>query len=177
MRTAGATTPFGTRRAIRARGWRGAAVVALSAALFTGASGFAVATPAPAHSMPLFTLTAMPAGWQSRTDLHPALQIQTGGEAIKYADDGSQINGTIPADVLGAATTEVRNLAAADMGVPEQNDKGMSIIDFMPSPPDQDVHLVVYGPEVTDKLTDDQKASRKRFDDLFQRLLNAFTPA
>ncbi|MEV6097530.1 hypothetical protein [Nocardia sp. NPDC051981] len=37
--------------------------------------------------------------------------------------------------------------------------------------------LIVYAPELGDGLSDDQKASHKRFDDLFQRLLNAFVPA
>lgn len=134
--------------------------------------------PAPARSVALFTLTAMPAGWQTRTDLHPSLEVQPDGRAVKRADNDAQpVNGSISADVLGAAATEVEALAAMDMGTPEQSDKGTSIIDYMPQSPEQDVHLIVYAPEVSDGLTDDQKASRKRFDDLFQRLLNAFVPA
>ncbi|WP_246023805.1 hypothetical protein [Nocardia yunnanensis] len=150
--------------------------------MVTGAGGFAAADPAPAPTpaaaVALFTLTAMPAGWQTRTDLHPSLQIQLDGHATKRADSTAQpVEGTVPADVIGAAAAEVKALAAVDMGTPEQDDQGTSIIDYMPQAPDQDVHLIVYAPEISDGLTDDQKASRKRFDDLFQRLLNAFVPA
>ncbi|MFE3192846.1 hypothetical protein ACFXHA_27815 [Nocardia sp. NPDC059240] len=165
------------------RGWRAVTVAGLAAVMVTGTGAFALADPAPAPTpaqapMPavaLFTLTAMPAGWQTRTDLHPSLQVQADGHAIKRADNNAQpVEGTLPADVIGAATAEVKALAAVDMGTPEKDDKGTSIIDYMPQSPDQDVHLVVYAPESSDGLNDDQKASRKRFDDLFQRMLNAF---
>ncbi|WP_328290407.1 hypothetical protein [Nocardia aurantiaca] len=140
--------------------------------------GFAAADPAPAPSIAMLTLTAMPAGWQTRTDLRPVLEVQSDGQAVKRAADSAQpVNGTVPADVLDAAATEIRALAAVDMGTPEAADKGTSIIDYMPRTPDQDVHLIVYAPELSEGLSDEQKASRKRFDDLFQRLLNAFTPA
>ncbi|GAB0108176.1 hypothetical protein JMUB6875_71850 [Nocardia sp. JMUB6875] len=164
-----------------------AAATALSAGMVIGAGGVAAADPAPGAPTPaqapapavaLFTLTAMPAGWQTRTDLHPSLQVQADGHATKRADSSAQaVEGTVPADVIGAAAAEVKALAAVDMGTPEQGDKGTSIIDYMPQAPDQDVHLIVYAPEVSDGLTDEQKASRKRFDDLFQRMLNAFVPS
>ncbi|MFJ4655579.1 hypothetical protein ACIP5Y_30235 [Nocardia sp. NPDC088792] len=196
MQRVGAASSFETVRGELWRGCRIAATTLLTAAMLTGATGFATAdpvpgappapapapapapgpAPAPAPSAALFTLTAMPAGWQTRTDLHPALEIQSDGHATKWPGDGATqpLNGTIPQDVLGAATAEVRQLALVDMGMPTVVDKSTSIIDFMPQPPDQDAHVIVYAPELTDGLTDDQKASRKRFTDLFQRLLNAF---
>ncbi|MEU6585823.1 hypothetical protein [Nocardia sp. NPDC046763] len=184
MRTARAAGLFGEAgpgRVARRRGWRAGTVTTLAAVMLTGTGVFALADPAPgapAPSVALFTLTAMPAGWQTRTDLHPSLEIQPDGWAVKRADNGAQpVTGTVPADVIGAAAAEVKALAAVDMGTPEQADKGTSIIDYMPQSPDQDVHLVVYAPELGDGLSDDQKASRKRFDDVFQRLLNAFVPA
>ncbi|MGW5112529.1 hypothetical protein [Nocardia sp. NPDC004123] len=181
MRTARAAVLFGEARlgrVARRRGWRAGAVATLAVVMLTGTGVFAMADPAPASGVALFTLTAMPAGWQTRTDLHPSLEIQPDGRAVKRADSGAQpVTGTVPADVIGAAAAEVKALAAVDMGTPEQADKGTSIIDYMPQSPDQDVHLIVYAPELGDGLNDDQKASRKRFDDLFQRLLNAFVPA
>ncbi|MFE3000005.1 hypothetical protein ACFXG4_34015 [Nocardia sp. NPDC059246] len=168
----------GLARVARRRGWRTGAMTSLAVVMLTGTGVFAKADPAPAPSVALFTLTAMPAGWQTRTDLHPSLEIQPDGRAVKRTDNGAQpVTGTVPADVIGAAAAEVKALAAVDMGTPEQADKGTSIIDYMPQSPDQDVHLIVYAPELGDGLSDDQKASRKRFDDLFQRLLNAFVPA
>ncbi|WP_157514116.1 hypothetical protein [Nocardia concava] len=167
--------------------WRMAAAAALATGMVIGTDGVAAADPgagaptpaqAPAPAVALFTLTAMPAGWQTRTDLHPSLLVQADGHATKRADSTAQaVEGTVPADVIGAAAAEVKALAAVDMGTPEQGDKGTSIIDYMPQSPDQDVHLIVYAPEVSDGLTDEQKASRKRFDDVFQRMLNAFVPS
>ncbi|MEV6768975.1 hypothetical protein AB0N05_10155 [Nocardia sp. NPDC051030] len=130
----------------------------------------------PVSSTPLFTLTGMPNGWQSRTDLHPALEVQFDGRAVKWI--GSQrVTGTIPADVLTSAAAEVRALALVDVGMPTVSDQGTTIIDFMPAAPDQDVHLVVYAPEWTEGITDEQKAARLRVSDVYQRLLNAFIPA
>lgn len=186
MRTGRAAGHFEPTRRRGAR-WRGAIATAATAVMLTGAGGFAMADPAPGAPTPaqapapavaLFTLTAMPAGWQTRTDLHPSLQVQADGHATKRADATAQpVEGTVPADVIGAAAAEVKALAAVDMGTPEQGDKGTSIIDYMPQSPDQDVHLIVYAPEVSDGLSDEQKASRKRFDDVFQRMLNAFVPS
>ncbi|WP_330179853.1 hypothetical protein OHB26_25895 [Nocardia sp. NBC_01503] len=128
-------------------------------------------TPIPVTT--LFTLTTMPNAWASTPNILPALEVQSDGRALKR-QDGKELNGTVPADVLAAAATEVRALALSDMGSPTVSDQGNMIIDFMPKSPDQDVHLIVYAPEFTDGLTDEQKASRKRFADLYQRLLNAF---
>ncbi|MVU77836.1 hypothetical protein GPX89_11340 [Nocardia sp. ET3-3] len=155
-----------------------AAATGMVAAMLSGAGGLGAADPAPAPSIALLTLTAFPAGWQTRTDLRPALEVQSDGRAVKRADSSAQaVNGTVPADVLGAAIADIKALAAVDMGLPQDADKATSIIDYMPQAPDQDVHLIVYGPEINDGLSDEQKASRKRFDDVFQRLLNAFVPA
>ncbi|WP_433594115.1 hypothetical protein [Nocardia sp. CA-145437] len=160
------------------RGWRAALTAAACAVLLTGAGGFAGVRPAAAAPPALFTLTALPAGWQTRTDLRPALEVQPDGHAVKRSDPTAEpVNGTVPADVLTAAATEMKALVTADMGTPEATDKGTSIIDYMPEHRDQDLHLIVYAPEIADGLSDEQKASRKRFDDLFQRLLNAFAPA
>uniref|UniRef100_UPI00082EFBBB hypothetical protein n=1 Tax=Nocardia jejuensis TaxID=328049 RepID=UPI00082EFBBB len=137
----------------------------------------APAATTPASAAPLFTLTAMPNGWQSRTDLHPALEVRGDGRAVKWVGNGQQVNGTIAAEVVSAAAVEVRALALLDMGMPSVSDQGTMIIDFMPPAPDQDVHAIVYAPEWSDGLTDDQKAARGRFAELFQRLLNAFAAA
>ncbi|MFD6354505.1 hypothetical protein [Nocardia tengchongensis] len=180
MGTAGVAGHFGRTAlggAVRRHGRR-AALAAMCAVLLTGAGGFAGADPTPPPSVALFTLTAMPADWQSRTDLRPVLQVQPDGRAVRRADAGAQpVNGKVPADVLAAAATEVKALVTVDMGTPDATDKGTSIIDYMPEARDQDLHLIVYAPELTDGLTDEQKASRKRFDDLFARLLNAFVPS
>ncbi|MFF2551014.1 hypothetical protein ACFVUS_08435 [Nocardia sp. NPDC058058] len=128
---------------------------------------------APVPVTTLFMLTTMPNAWASTPDIRPALEVQSDGHALRR-QDGREINGYIPADALVAATTEVRALALSDMGSPSVSDQGNMIIDFMPKAPDQDVHLIVYAPEFSDGLTDEQKASRKRFADVYQRLLNAF---
>lgn len=181
MGTAGVAGHFGRAAlgsAVRKRGRRAALAAATCAVLLTGAGGFAGADPAPPPSVALFTLTYMPAGWQSRTDLRPVLVVQPDGRAVKRADAGSQpVDGKVPADVLAAAATEVKALVTVDMGTPQATDQGTSIIDYMPEARDQDLHLIVYAPELTDGLTDEQKASRKRFADLFARLQNAFVPS
>lgn len=115
----------------------------------------------------------MPNSWENIGNPHPALEIRADGRATERRD-GQEIYGTVAAEVTATAATEVRSLALADMGTATLTDQGAAIIDFMPAPPDQDVHLVVYSPGAADGLTDDQKASRRRFTDVFQRLLNAF---
>lgn len=191
MRKLGAAEQFGT--AAKARSSRGslgharkgAAVALVTAAIITGAGGFATAddppAPAPAAATTTFLLTTMPNGWQNRTDLRPALEVLSDGRAVKrtVGADGvvQEQNGTVAADASAKAASDIRALAVADLGSPSVTDQGNMIIDYMPAPPDQDVHLIVYAPEFTDGLTDEQKASRKSFNELYQRLLNAFVPA
>ncbi|MET9486345.1 hypothetical protein [Nocardia sp. NPDC006630] len=121
----------------------------------------------------VFLLTSMPNSWENIGNPQPALEIWADGRAIERRN-GQEIYGKVAAEVTTAAAAEVRSLALADMGTATLTDQGAAIIDFMPAPPDQDVHLVVYSPGALDGLTDDQKACRQRFTEVFQCLLNAF---
>ncbi|MEG8179515.1 hypothetical protein [Nocardia terpenica] len=85
-----------------------------------------------------------------------------------------RVAGRVGADVLAAGMAEARALVAVDMGTPREGDHGTALLDFLGASPDQDVHLVVYGPAYTEGLSDDQKANRKRFNDLCTKLLDAF---
>lgn len=159
-----------------------ALLVAVTA--LAGACGVAVAEPAPAPVVAMITLTTMPNGWQSRVDLRPELEVFPDGRAIKQPDAISadrkpetpptRLAGRIPQEVLSAALAETRAMAAVDLGLPNATEKGTRIIDFMPQPPDQDVHLVVYAPESTEGLNPEQQGARKRFDELYRRLLDSF---
>ncbi|MGW5318664.1 hypothetical protein [Nocardia thailandica] len=147
-----------------------------------GAAAVATADPAP---VPLITLTTIPAGWQERTDLRPELRIFADGKAIKSPDaisadrkketEPKKVEGTVPADVISAAGDEVRALRELDFGVPTGEGKGSRLIDLMPADLAGEAHVVVYSPEVTDGLTPDQQAARKRFTDLYRKLVDAFT--
>lgn len=176
----GGTTGFGrTRRATTA--------LLATAVILTGTGGFAAAgdpapAPAPVRAAPidaavattLFTLTTMPTGWQTRTDLRPVLEVTADGKAVKRTPEGTEFSGTVPADVLSAAATEVRALVLEDLGTPNSGEAGNMIIDFMPAPPDEDVHVIMYDPALSEGLTEGQKASRQRFTALYDRLVNAF---
>ncbi|MGY1895250.1 hypothetical protein [Nocardia gipuzkoensis] len=142
------------------------------------------ALPPIAAPLALFTLTTIPDGWQARTDLRPQLEIFADGRAVSSPDAVAtdrrpetapkRIDGHIPPDVLSAALAETNALAAADLGVPRPIDQSSRIIDYMPQSPAQDVHLVVYSPETTEGLGSEQQAARKRFADLYKKLLDAF---
>ncbi|WP_433192649.1 hypothetical protein ACQP1G_28575 [Nocardia sp. CA-107356] len=139
-----------------------------------------VQAPLPA----LLTLTTMPTGWSERVDLRPMLQIYADGRAVEQPDAAAttraadvapqRLNGTIPTDVLNAALAETKSLATLDLGMPTDTDQGSQIIDLMPTPPEQDVHVLLYAPESSEGLTSDQQANRKRFTDLYRKLLDAF---
>ncbi|MGW4768409.1 hypothetical protein ACWEO2_10250 [Nocardia sp. NPDC004278] len=140
---------------------------------------------APLPATALLTLTTIPSGWSERVDLRPMLQIYADGRAVHQPDAASttrsadvspqRLTGTVPTDILNAALAETRALAALDLGMPSNDDRGSQIIDLMPAPPDQDVHLLMYAPEATEGLTTDQQANRKRFTDLYRKLLDAFS--
>jgi hypothetical protein len=167
---------------------------ALSVAILVLAvgSGTAVADPPSQPSAPppvpaplaLYTLTTIPDGWQNRVDLRPQLEVFSDGKAVKSPDavaverapdvPPKQTNGHIPPEVLTSALAETRSLAAVDLGVPKASDESSQIIDYMPQPPGEDVHLVVYAPQSTDGLDAEQQAGRKRFADLYTKLLDAF---
>ncbi|MFX0576578.1 hypothetical protein [Nocardia nepalensis] len=162
---------------------------------FAGSWGTASAQPAadapppapvqaPLPATALLTLTTIPGGWSERVDLRPLLQIYADGHAVKQPDAAAttraadalpqRLTGTVPTDVLNAALAETRSLAALDLGMPTDNDQGSQIIDLMPAPPDQDVHALMYAPEGSDGLSTEQQANRKRFTDLYRKLLDAF---
>ncbi|MGO4612909.1 hypothetical protein AB4305_02095 [Nocardia sp. 2YAB30] len=142
------------------------------------------ALPPVAAPLALFTLTTIPEDWQNRVDLRPQLEIFSDGKAVEIPDavaadrapdvPPKRINGHVPPEVLTAALAETRALAAVDLGVPKATDQGSQIIDCMSQPPNEDVHLVVYAPQATDGLGAEQQAGRKRFSDLYKKLLDAF---
>ncbi|WP_062993595.1 hypothetical protein [Nocardia anaemiae] len=154
-----------------------------------GSWGVASAQPAadtPQQAAPaLLTLTTIPSGWSERVDLRPLLQVYADGRAVQQPDAASttraadtppqRLTGTVPGDVLNAALAETKSLAALDLGMPGGTDQGTQIIDLMQTPPDQDVHLLMYSPDATENLTPEQQANRKRFTDLYRKLLDAFT--
>ncbi|MFQ6396064.1 hypothetical protein ACLMAJ_21655 [Nocardia sp. KC 131] len=163
------------------------ALLVLAVAL-TGSWGVAAAEPeAPPAAVPavaLLTLTTMPGGWESRTDLRPTLEVYPDGRAIKAPDAAAadrapatppqRLNGSIPSDVLNASLAEIKELSVVDLGMPTATDQGSQIIDVMPPEQDQDVHLIMYAPELTDGLSTEQRAARQRFVDLYHTLVDSF---
>ncbi|MEV0292460.1 hypothetical protein [Nocardia sp. NPDC050710] len=165
------------------------ATLLILALTLAGSWGIATADPEPAPAAPaqplaLITLTTIPNGWQERVDLRPVLEVYADGHAVKKPDAAAadrspqtppqQLTGSVGNDVLQAALTEIKALGAVDLGTPSVSDQGTQIIDLMPQAPDQDVHLIVYAPEVTDGLSTEQQGARKRFADLYRKLLDAF---
>ncbi|MGW4633059.1 hypothetical protein [Nocardia sp. NPDC004415] len=146
-----------------------------------GLSAAAHAEPTP---LPLVSLTTIPDGWSQRTDLRPVLQVFADGKAVHSPDAVSKdrkpetaakmVTGTVGAEVLAAAQDEIAALAEIDFGVPAGDGKGSQIIDLMPDDPAGEVHLVVYSPASGDGLTGEQQAARKRFTDLYKKLVDAF---
>ncbi|MEV6364010.1 hypothetical protein [Nocardia asteroides] len=151
------------------------------ALVLPGVSAVAHAEPTP---LPLVSVTSIPDGWSQRTDLRPVLQVFSDGTAVHSPDAVSKdrkpetaakkINGTVPDDVLEAARAEITALQEVDFGIPAGEGKGTTIIDLMPADFDGETHLVVYSPEVSDGLDPDQQAARKRFTDLYKKLVDAF---
>ncbi|MFI9511390.1 hypothetical protein [Nocardia sp. NPDC052566] len=150
----------------------------------TAAAQPPAAPPPPPPATALLTLTTMPNGWQSRTDLRAQLEVFADGRAVKVPDATAptrdpntppqRIGGHIPTDVLAASVAETKSLAAVDLGTPGATDQGSQIIDLLPQQPDQDVHVVMYAPDATEGLSAEQQAARKRFADLFRKLLDSF---
>ncbi|MEU7146175.1 hypothetical protein ABZ942_42525 [Nocardia sp. NPDC046473] len=172
------------------RGTKAALLVAMLAlALGTGTAAADPPDQPSVHGpvsapMALLTLTKIPNGWQTRVDLRPQLEVSGDGRAVKIPDAVAsernpdnlpqKLNGHIPPDVLAAALAETRALATVDFGMPNITDQGSQIIDLMPQAPEEDAHLVVYAPEFTEGLAPEQQAARKRFTDLYRKLLDAF---
>ncbi|PXX57836.1 hypothetical protein DFR70_11666 [Nocardia tenerifensis] len=166
----------------------------LLVAVLTLAVGAGAATADPAdlpsaHApvsspLALLTLTTIPNGWQTRVDLRPQLEVSGDGRAVKTPDAlapernpenlPKRVNGRIPPEVLAAALAETKALATVDFGMPTVTDQGSQIIDLMPQAPEEDAHLVVYAPEFTEGLAPEQQAARKRFGDLYRKLLDSF---
>ncbi|MEU4411770.1 hypothetical protein ACIBEH_04300 [Nocardia salmonicida] len=146
-----------------------------------GAGALAHADPAP---LPLVSLTTIPDGWSQRTDLRPVLQIFADGEAVHQPDAVSKdrkpetapkkVTGKVASDVISAAREEIDALKEIDFGIPAGDNRGTQIIDLMPDDPAGEVHLVVYSPEASDGLNPEQKDARKRFTDLYKKLVDAF---
>lgn len=146
-----------------------------------GAGALAHADPAP---LPLVSLTTIPDGWSQRTDLRPVLQIFADGEAVHQPDAVSKdrkpetapkkVTGKVASDVISAAREEINALKEIDFGIPAGDNRGTQIIDLMPDDPADEVHLVVYSPEASDGLDPAQKDARKRFADLYKKLVDAF---
>lgn len=141
-------------------------------------------SPPASAPMALLTLTTFPNAWQPRIDLRPQLQVFEDGRAVRIPDavapqrgpdtPATEVKGRLPADVLAAALTETKALSTVDLGVPTVTDQGTQIIDFMPAPPDEALHVVVYAPESDDGLSQQQLTARKRFAKLYRTLLDAF---
>ncbi|MFC6012451.1 hypothetical protein [Nocardia lasii] len=147
----------------------------------TGASALAHAEPAP---LPLLSLTTIPDGWSQRTDLRPVLQVFADGKAVHMPDAASKdrkpenppkkVTGKVAEDVISAARDEINALKDIDFGLPAGDNRGTQIIDLMPDDPTDDAHLVVYSPDAADGLNAEQKDARKRFTDLYKKLIDAF---
>lgn len=146
-----------------------------------GASALAHADPAP---LPLVSLTTIPDGWSQRTDLRPVLQVFPDGKAVHMPDAVSKdrkpetapekVTGKVAPDVISAAREEINALKDIDFGMPAGENKGTQIIDLMPDDPADEAHLVIYSPEASEGLNPEQKAARKRFIDLYKKLVDAF---
>ncbi|MGV9612505.1 hypothetical protein [Nocardia xishanensis] len=141
--------------------------------------------PTPAHAaIALLTLTTMPAGWQDRIDLRPVLEVYADGHAVRKPNAVAperdrntpprEVNGAVRREVIDAAIAELTALSTADLGVPAAGDGGSQIVDVMPEPPGQDLHVIVYAPDATDGLSAEQQSARKRFADVYRGLLDAF---
>jgi len=160
---------------------------ALLAAALTLGSLCGVATAEPDQETPdfaLVSLTTIPSGWTARTDLRPQLEVDADGTAVQRPDAISadraaetaprEVEGKVPGETLAEALDQIRELRETDFGVPAITDHGIQIIDFMPDNPSDDVHLVLYAPNATDGLNDEQRDARMKFAELFDGLTEAF---
>ncbi|NKY86972.1 hypothetical protein [Nocardia veterana] len=159
-----------------------AAGFACAMALFGGAVTAVADEPAPPALA--VALTTIPGGENAGVTPAPTLLVYSDGRAVHSPDAATpdrpadkapqQRNGHVPLDVVHAAAEDAKKLAAADLGMPKDGSGGSTLLDFLGSTPDQDVHLVVYSPGGTDGLTDAQKADRTRFADLCKKLVDGF---
>lgn len=166
----------GARR--RFPGARGVAVgFACAVAIFGGAVTASADDPAPPRLV--VALSTMPGGEHAGNAPEPTLLVYSDGHAVhnpKHPSDKKQEKGHVPLDVVHDAAAKAKKLAEVDMGMPEGGDGGSTLLDFLGTSPDQDVHLVVYSPTGTDGLNDEQKAGRARFTKLCKKLVDAFEP-
>ncbi|WP_024805517.1 hypothetical protein [Nocardia sp. BMG51109] len=189
MRRVSAATLF--RRRATGTGFARASAGVVLAATLLGAGAVAAGPVAsePATAPPAsvsLTLTTIPAGWRERTDLRPTLQVQPDGRAVESPDatdpkrpadtPPKQVNGRVAAEAVNSALAEARSLATADLGTPPNGDAGSTLLDFLGTTPDQDVHLALYAPDSTDGWTSEQLANRQRFTDLCAKLVTSFAP-
>ncbi|WP_067859582.1 hypothetical protein [Nocardia shimofusensis] len=160
---------------------------ALLAAALTLGSLCGVATAEPDQEPPdfaLVSLTTIPSGWTARTDLRPLLEVDADGTALHRPDILSpdraadtaprEVEGKVSTDDLEKALERIRELRETDFGVPAVTGQGIQIIDLMPENPSDDVHLVLYAPDATDGLSDEQRDAREKFAEVFDDLIDAF---
>lgn len=146
----------------------------------TPAAPAAPASPAAARvAAPIsVVLTTIPGGAET-ADPGPTLSVGPDGRGTGLTTDANaapeRANGHIPPDVLAATFAEARALSTADMGEPKEG-KDSTLLDFLGTTPDQDVHLVAYGLDTAGELTKVQQANRARFAYLCTKLTAAFIP-
>lgn len=165
----------------RVRGVRGGIVALACAVTAFGGAVTAVADEPAALSV---ALTTIPGGEQAGVTPVPTLLVYSDGHAVHSPDAADpkrdagkapkQQNGHVSLDVVHSVAAEAKKLGEADLGMPKDGGGGSTLLDFLGDTPDQDVHLVVYSPGGSDGLTDAQKADRKRFTELDQKLTKAF---
>jgi hypothetical protein len=143
----------------------------------TSRAAAVVAAPVEA---PLSVVLTTIRGGSGSVDPTPTLSVRADSRAVGSTTDTHAAphpaNGHVPTDVLTASYAEAKSLAAADMGEPAEGSAGSTLLDFLGPTPDQDIHLVVYGPDTSNDLTPEQQANRARFAYLCTKLTAAFVP-
>ncbi len=134
------------------------------------------AATTPAAVPVSLVLTDMPEG--AHAGIIPALNLLVDGHGVRTSTDSGgttphTTKGHIPSDVLAAAFAEAASLATLDMGTPDDA-TGSTLLDFLGQSPNQDVHLIAYGSDTADTLSNAQKAARARFAALRDKLTKAF---
>ncbi|MBO0853896.1 MAG: hypothetical protein J2P18_09015 [Nocardia sp.] len=146
-----------------------AVVCAGATALLGGVTMPASAAPAPASSTLIAAISTIPGNQQAGIAATPTLMVYSDGKAVH-----DNHNGHIPLDVVHSAAADGKALAAKDLGMPKDGKGGETLMDFLGSSPDQDVHLVVYSPGGADGINDAQKAAREKVNALSKKLTDAF---
>ncbi|MBU3065115.1 hypothetical protein KO481_26745 [Nocardia sp. NEAU-G5] len=143
----------------------------------TSPAAAVVAAPVEA---PLSVVLTTIHGGSGSIDPTPTLSVRADGRAVGITTDAHAAPhpaaGHVPTDVLTASYAEAKSLASADMGEPAEGSAGSTLLDFLGPTPDQDIHLVVYGPDTSRDLTREQQANRARFAYLCTKLTAAFVP-